>query len=164
MNGTLQVRKTSSGIKQVLLKKCQETEASLLSKKCHCAHEDALIDLTDLFFHGMTDGGIVLGQVQFSYIACKHICFHDCATAFAIELDKIFELDEPAASFAAISFPLDEDLLMKKDNVSGYCPYYKSFEGGVSLTGLVSLGGKFQVESARVHSFETVLERGSPLN
>ncbi len=156
---TCQVRKMNTGIEQALITKCREVE-SLISyaKKPRCEPGDDII-VRDFALHGMTEGGVVLGHVKFTYYGQENFTF--CTTAFTIDLNKAFDLHEPAASFAAISFPLEEDMLDEKPNQSGFAPYYKSYENGVALSGLVSFEGEINPTSATIHSFETALEWGS---
>ncbi len=158
-DGTCDVRKVNSGIQQVLLAKCREVaELSPQAKRLKTASGYyQRVYINDFVLHGMTEGGVVLGHVRFSH-PYKADVEDVSATAFALDLNVALKLYEPAASFAAISFPVAEDLLKAKPQFSGFGPYYKSFEKGSLLSGLVAFEGDVCAKQVTIHSFETTLE------
>ncbi len=156
-DGTCQVRKTNTCMRQILKAKCRAVKDLLELRKCFCPRGHESVHINQLIFNGMI-GRAVLGHVKFSYEACIHRSFYCCVTAFTIDLEKVFGLLEPASSFAAIDFPLENGMLAEKPNVAGFCNYYKSVKDGVKLVGLVELEGELQPELATIHSFESALQ------
>ncbi len=159
-DGTCEVRKMNSGIEQVLLAKCREAAVfSPQAKRLKTTFECHEIYINDFALHGMTEGGVVLGHVLFNHPDQEPFS-KDCATAFALDLNVALKLYEPAASFAAISFPVSDDLLVTKPRFAGFSPYYKSFENGAALSGLVAFEGDVCAKHVTIHSFDTPLEWG----
>ncbi len=163
--GTCDVREMGTAIKEVLLAKCREEDHQAPAAKRTKGQPigDSVI-LTDFDLHGMTEGGAVLGHVSFWYSSSTNDgYFGDFSTPFVLDTNKALNLHEPAASFAAISFPLSEDLFEDRGIYAGFSPYYRSFEGGgADISGLVAFQGRIIPESLTVHTFGKTLE-WSPL-
>ncbi len=161
--GTCTVRRTNTGLDQVLLAKCREMKSSLPSP-CKCQPPaNEYLTLHDVILVGMTDGATVLGQVDFTYGACQHVTcncrHHEHTAAFVLDLNTLLDMAEPAATFAAISLPFhDEMLLDRPKKPSQFCPYYTSHEDGSALAGLVEVDKNVPPRSTTIHSFHTALE------
>lgn len=119
--------------------------------------------MKSLTLHGFVGGNIVLGDVRFHYTSDgrREPTFMDIVTPFTVDLKMIFDLSEPAAAFAAISFPSEGDLiaLQEKSEDFSYRPYYKSERNhNVALSGLIPVEGNIRPETVSIRSFNTALQ------